>query len=225
MDDLSEWLSNLYDRFNSDVQALFEKEPIWKSCSNCPDGHCCQRETVPVMTPEWDNIIKYVKCNFTKLNKLRFEKNVDRGRLPCPFLLHNRCAVYSVRPWSCRIYPYTISFHKSPTTIQNGDFFAPYCPSLAPKFGVKVKQLIRYTPVILDRLRNSNLVKIQINPNLSFWIIDITQYQDEYENKMPKNEVGTLLGDDMHRWVGLIKYLKDARKINQSKFLELLGLD
>ena len=90
---------------------------------------------------------------------------------------------------------------------------------------VKTRKIIRYKPAILDRLPNSNLVKIQINPALSFWIIDITQYQDEYENKMPKNEVGTLLGDDMHHWVGLTKYLRDAREINQSKFLELLGLD
>lgn len=221
----NKWFSNLYERFNNDVQLLFEKETLWESCLNCPDGQCCQRVTIPVMGPEWDNIIKYVKSNFNRINKRRFETNVERGRFSCPFFFRNSCAVYSVRPWSCRIYPYTISFFKSLITFQNGDFFAPSCSSLAPKFGIKTKNSIRYEPTILERLPNSNLVNIQINPNLSFWIIDITKYQDEYENKMPKNEDGTLLGDSMHNWVGIPKLLRDSRKINQSKFLYLLGLE
>ena len=225
MDESTEWLSKLYERFENDIQMLFQKEPLWKDCSNCSDGYCCQRETVPVMSPEWDNIIKYVKSNFTNIDKRRFETNVDKERLACPFLFHNRCAVYPIRPWSCRIYPYTISFHNSPTTTQSGDFFTPYCPTLAPIFGTKVRQIVRCEPAILGRLENSNLIQIQIDTTQPFMVIDITQYQNQYENNMPKNEFGTLLGDDMHKWVGLIKYLRDARKINQSKFLKLLGLD
>ena len=225
MNESHEWLFNLYERFNNDVQLLLKKETLWKYCSNCPDGHCCQRITIPVMSPEWNEIITYIKSNFTKSDKRRFETNVEKGRYSCPFLFHNRCAVYSVRPWSCRIYPYTISFFKSLITFQNGEFISLNCLSLAPKFGVKQNKTILYEPTILERLPNSNLINIRINPNLSFWIIDITQYQDEYENNMPKNEDGTLLGDSMHNWGRFPKLLRDSRKINQSKFLELLGLE
>lgn len=225
MNDATQQLSSLYDKFNADVQLLLEKEPLWRVCSTCPDGHCCRRETVPVMGLEWDNIIRYLKSSFTKANKRIFQTNVDKGGLPCPFLIHDRCSVYSVRPWSCRIYPYTISFHTSLITSQSGTFYAPYCPTLAFPTGGKIGQLISYQPDVLNRLPDSRLVNVQINQNQSFWLIDITSYQSEYETFMPKNEYGTLFGDDMHKWVGLIKYLRDTGKIDQSKFLESLGLD
>lgn len=225
MDESYAWLSQLYEDFDKDVQSLMEIEPLWHTCSSCPDGFCCQRETVPVMTPEWNKIVQYVRATFGPIQKRRYEQNIERQRIQCPFLVRNRCGVYSVRPWSCRIYPYTISFYHSDITNQKGDFIAPHCPNLAQRFDTQVGKIIHYKSTILERAQNINLVKIKIETEKTFWILDITRYQEAYERQMPKNELGVLEGDHMHNWVGLAKYARDTKFIDYNKYMEILGLD
>jgi len=223
--ELTEWLLNLYERLEKDVRLLSEEEPFWKVCHDCTDGYCCQKNAIPVMSMEWDMVTRYVKKTFSNRNKGRLMDNIESKRIWCPFLFSGKCSVYPVRPWSCRIYPYVISFHSSKITFQTGYISLPLCRSLAKSFGIKVGEIAFLAPEILSRHTSGKLVKCSLEKPRPLWYVDATDYFAEYENNMPKNESGVLDGDDMHRWVELPKYLRDIGKISQQKFREVLGLD
>jgi Fe-S-cluster containining protein len=222
VDELLERTLDIYARFENDVQHLHEIETMWKPCTQCTDGYCCKVETVPVMKHEWERIVQFVKTGMPASEKRRLQTNIDKGKPKCPFLMRERCAVYPVRTWTCRIYPYTISTYR---IAHKGEFIVPYCAAYAAIFGSKENRLEAYPPQIIEKLEGSNLVKIRIKDKLEFWVIDITAYAEEFAALLPKTEKGVMDGDDMHNWVGVVKYLRDNRQIDQSKFLELLGLD
>jgi Fe-S-cluster containining protein len=221
----SDWLTQFYERFDEEVRLLLNKEPFWRICSSCPDGDCCRRIRVPVMSPEWENIVAYVKKNFSERNKNRYFKNVISQKAKCPFLFGNRCSVYSVRPWSCRIYPYVVSFYSTPLVIQSGNFIAPSCPTLAKPFGVIEGTISLCRAIPLEKDETGRLFKCQLERPRPLWMIDASDYFQEYDNNMPRNEDGKLDGWDMDDWVRFPLYLNYAGEITQTKFLELLGLD
>ena len=222
---MSEWLRHFYRRFDNDVRILLSQEPLWKACHSCHDGYCCRKEEIPVMGEEWNLVTDYVRRELSKRSKDRFLANIESERIQCPFLFGHRCAVYPVRPWACRIFPYTISFYRSPITFQSGGIFLPYCPTLAPLFGVKQDDKLYCQPEVVERFENGRLVKCQLEKLGLLWLIDISEYFREYEERLPKNEWGTLDGDRMHNWVGLPKLLRDTGVIDEGKFRGSLGLD
>jgi len=223
--ELVEWLLNFYERFEKDVRLLLEEEPFWRICHDCPDGYCCQRNAIPVMTIEWDIVTNHIKKTFSNRNKGRLMDSIESKRIRCPFLFSGKCSIYPVRPWSCRIYPYVISFYSSETTFQTGYINLPPCPSLASSFGIEVGEMVFCAPEILLRHANGKLVKCSLEKPQPLWYINVTDYFAEYENNMPKNDAGVLDGSDMHAWLDFIKYLRDTGKISQQKFRELLGLN
>ncbi|HSW58819.1 MAG TPA: YkgJ family cysteine cluster protein [Dehalococcoidales bacterium] len=222
METLDEITREIYARFEEDVRRLHAIEPLWQPCTNCSDGYCCKNETVPVMQHEWERIVKFVRSEMPENQKRRLQTNVDRGRPKCPFLMRERCSVYPVRAWTCRIYPYTISQHRA---NHPGKFIAPFCPAYAQVFGSKEHDLAAYQPEIVQKLTDCPLVEIRIKDNLKFWVIDISFYAAEIWAALPRNDKGVMDGDDMHNWMGVVKYLRDSRRIDHSRFLNLLGLD
>jgi Fe-S-cluster containining protein len=222
MDELVERTLDIYARFEIEVRRLHEMEPLWNACQDCQDGYCCKRETVPVMKHEWERIVEFVKSNFSEGQKRRLQTNIEKGKPKCPFLMRERCAVYPARTWTCRIYPYTVSHQR---VAHNGEFIAPYCSAYAPLFGSREDCLDAFQYTVRERIENTNLIKIRINDQLEFWVIDITTYAVQFAALLPRNEKGVMDGDDMHNWAGVVKLLRDRRQIDQTKFLELLGLD
>jgi Fe-S-cluster containining protein len=222
MDELLKRTQEIYTQFEAEVQLLHLKEPLWHSCQACPDGYCCRNEKVPVMKHEWERLIHFVKNEMPANHKRRLESQIDKGKSKCPFLMHDRCMVYPVRAWTCRIYPYTISTHR---IAHAGNFIAPYCNAYRGIFSIREGPLESFPYVVLETADDSHLVKIRINDQHEFWVIDITEYALEFYRLLPKDAKGVLDGDDMHNWVGAVRYLRDSRRIDQSKFLELLGLD
>lgn len=224
LSEIGEWLLEFFQRFDDEVKLLLKEEPFWEVCHQCPDGYCCSKPTLPIMGEEWLLIQDYVKQNFSRQSKKRLLENIERARLQCIFLFGNRCSVYSVRPWACRIYPYTISFHTSPITFQVGGVALPSCPTLASAFGLKQDQLFFHYPNVLSR-HSSRLVKCKLKKHKPLWLIDGSDYFRKYEAKMPKNEEGTLDGSNMHEWVEFAKLAKQKGYIDNSKFLSSFGLD
>lgn len=225
MSEINDWLIQLYKRFDKEVQLLLSKEPFWNICHSCPDGYCCRKSKIPVMSLEWDNITAYVKENFSKRNKDRYLENVMSQKIQCPFLFDNRCSVYPVRPWSCRIYPYIVSFYSTPLVIQSGSFIQPSCPTLAKSFGVTQGEISLIRAVVLEKDETGRLLKCQLQKPRPLWLIDASDYFQEYVESMPKNENGILDGWSMHEWVGFTVYMKNTGAITQAKLLEVLGLD
>jgi Fe-S-cluster containining protein len=224
MDKINDWLIQFYRRFDKEVRLLLSKEPFWKICHQCPDGDCCKKSLIPVMTPEWDNIVEYVKKNFPKRNKERYLENVMSQNIQCPFLFDSRCSVYSVRPWSCRIYPYIVSFYSTPLVIQSGNFIMPSCPTLAQSFGVNQGEISFCKAVSLERDKTGQLFKCQLQQPRPLWLIDASDYFQEYDKNMPKNENGNLEGWNMHQWFEFALHMKDTGEFTETKFLEFLGL-
>ena len=198
MNHLSEWLGDFYVRFDSDIQLLLNEEPFWKVCHSCPDGYCCQKEIVPVMSLEWHLITRYVKEEFSKQSKNRLLENVETKRPQCPFLFSHRCAIYPVRPWACRTYPYTISFQHSPLSLQSGGIVLPRCPTLAPLFQIEPDTIVSCQPEVLDRHESGKIVKCQLPKHQALWLIDASSYFHEYLGEMPKDEVGIPYYDTMN---------------------------
>ena len=225
MSEINDWLIQFYKRFNKDVKLLLSKEPFWEICHSCPDGYCCRRSAIPVMTPEWNNIIRYVRDNLTNRNKNRYFKNVMSQEIQCPFLFDNRCLVYPVRPWACRIYPYVVSFYSTPLVIQSGNFIPPSCPTLAKSFGVNQGEITLCKAIPLEKDETRRLLKCQLQQPKPLWLIDASDYFQEYDKNMPKNANGTLEGSNMHEWLECALKMKNTGQITQAKLLKVLGMD
>lgn len=98
------------------------------NCSGCV-GCCSNFPLAPVLFPGEEN---------------RFIGNIQRVQTPegtacllrrkengnCIFLneLHDRCAIYNVRPAECRLYPYMLDFSKPEEGIIRLD--TRFCPNL-----------------------------------------------------------------------------------------------
>lgn len=225
LSEVGKWLLDLFQRFDCDIELLLNEEPFWKVCHQCPDGNCCTKPIVPTMGEEWSLIRNFVKERFSVDEKKKLLRNIKAKQLQCIFLVNNRCSIYPVRPWACRIFPYTISFYSSPITKQVGGLALPSCPTLASAFSLKVGELFFHRPPVLYRHSSGRLVKCKLKKHRPLWLIDISEYWHEYEQNMPKNEAGTLEGWNMHEWVGFAKYARETGLINDSKFLEQFGLD
>ena len=183
MNDALTWLHDFYRRYEEDTRALFATEPFWQTCGNCPDGDCCTSQTIPVMSPEWDNIVQYVRCNFSQRNKDRLLENIERSGQRCPYLFGRRCAIYPARPFTCRLYPYSISFRDyqdEKIKYESGTFFLPYCKALAEGFGNKIGGEIQVKPEIIERKTEFHLVKLKLDQPCDLWVIDRSDYKREY---------------------------------------------
>lgn len=223
--EIARWLSDFYERFDHEVRLLLEEEPFWKVCYQCSDGYCCSKPVLPIMSPEWSLIQNFIKENFSPQDKHRLLQNIESTRLQCIFLFDNRCSVYQVRPWICRIFPHTISFFSSAITFQVGGIALPNCPNLARAFGLKVDETFFQYPTVVARSSINKLVKCKLKKHKPLWLIDGTEYWREYEGKMPKNEDGTLDGWNMHQWVDFAKLARNKGYFDENKFLEYFGLD
>jgi Fe-S-cluster containining protein len=229
MDETLNWLQDFYRRYEDHTRALFAIEPFWQTCGDCPDGGCCTSQTIPVMSPEWDNIVQHVRCNFSQRNKDRLLENIERGGHRCPYLFGQRCAIYPARPFACRLYPYSISFRDyqdDEIKYESGTFLLPYCKALAEGFGNKIGgEDIQVKPEIVGRKNESHLVKLKLAQPRDLWVIDRSDYNREYTEKMPKAEAGKLDGSDFNVWYQLPMYAYKKGKISEQKLREILGLD
>jgi hypothetical protein len=43
------WMCDINARFDEHVKELYKREPFWRLCSTCPDGHCCSKVIFPVL--------------------------------------------------------------------------------------------------------------------------------------------------------------------------------
>jgi Fe-S-cluster containining protein len=229
MNNTIDWLQDFYHRYEEDTRALFTIEPFWQTCGACPDSACCIAQTIPVMSPEWDDIVQYVRHKFTQRSKDRLLDNIERGGGRCPYLFGQRCAIYPARPFACRLYPYSISFRDyqdDEIKYESGTFILPYCKALAGSFGTKIGgEDILVKPEIIERQTGSHLAKLKLAQPRHLWVIDRSEYNREYVENMPKAEAGKLDGSDFNVWYQLPMHAYKKGKITGIKLHEILGLD
>ena len=188
------WLENFYARFGEETRLLHEIEPFWRPCQKCPDGFCCSRliysvqnggEGNPFIIEDWTRMLKYVQLAFTQANKTRLIRSILSNSNNCIFLVDGRCSIYPARPWSCRTHPYTVSFYPNPVLFPLSEIALPSCPALAGSFGIKKDQLWLQPLPAASRDPRRNLVKIKLKKNKPIWLIDASDYIQEYEKNAP----------------------------------------
>ena len=69
-------------------------------CQQC--GWCCTNERLTVLKEDIDKLEFLLKPEY-----ITRKDHVSASlKIPCPFLLKNRCSVYNKRPWVCKSYPF-----------------------------------------------------------------------------------------------------------------------
>ncbi len=210
-----QWYQGFCARFENEIKLLLKVEPFWGACHQCPDGYCCGRHILPLMidnvnpfkSEEWRLILNYVRQNFsTKQRQILLQNiNIAEKRRECIFLFDNRCSVHPARPWNCRLYPYTISFHSSSIFFLVGGLALPSCPTLAPAFGLKRGESFIQNPDVLSRHSSGKLVKCKLKKRKPLWLIDASKYFREYEaNVFQCQETKT------YDWAGLLELANEV---------------
>ncbi|UYP45929.1 hypothetical protein NEF87_002214 [Candidatus Lokiarchaeum ossiferum] len=68
-------------------------------CTGC-DRRCCKAYYIPLYQEEYEKLLKIKPDLETK--KIGYFHYISP---PCPFLVHEKCAVYNIRPIECRGFP------------------------------------------------------------------------------------------------------------------------
>lgn len=224
MNEQSNWLTDLYERFDKIIQRLLAEEPFWQPCSTCSEPQCCHSTTVPVTDTEWGLMARHVRDTFDEQQKHTLLSNIESSSRHCPFLFGSKCSVYPVRPWACRITPYTVSFDESDPVRNITGLFLPYCSTLAPYFGQKSGHIVYQEPIVLDRQATGPLVKLGLNIPGPLWFIDGSGCFREYEEKIPESQDEKPQDNSIRNRVDFSRFLRDESRISEAEFLEGFGL-
>lgn len=104
------------------------------SCEDCDHKVCCTAYASAIMNHEVDAIARYLNISSKKFKK-RYTVKVrnEMGNVsivgkklkePCSFLKDGRCAIYSVRPRICRMYPFEVAVNLGIVRLEGIDL----CP-------------------------------------------------------------------------------------------------
>ena len=224
MNELSDWLIDFYRRFDEVIQLLLAEEAFWQPCGFCSEPQCCHSTTVPVTDPEMNLLAGHVRETFDEQQKKVLLSNIEGSSKNCPFLFGGKCSVFPVRPWACRITPYTVSFDDDEPVHNVTSLFLPYCSSLAPHFGQKPGNIVYQEPVVLENHPTAPLVKLGLKTPRPLWFIDGSDYFREYEEKIPESQDEKPQDNSMRNRTDFSRFLRDEGKISEAEFLEGFGL-
>jgi Fe-S-cluster containining protein len=228
MSDNQSLLIDFYENFDHTTANLFIQEPFWGACSSCTDAYCCKDTNVPVTTLEWELIKSYARDNFSRHNKARYLENAKNKKVSCPFLFGHRCSVYAVRPWVCRMHPYSITLQNEnikEATFESGTFVLPACPKLSARFGAKPGTLSKVKPDVIESSPLERLVKLNLPDVGDFWVIDRSQFFAEFIELTPKLEDGTVAADVLENFIRLPLSRLAQGKIDERQFNIEIGLE
>lgn len=124
-----------YEKFlqvvDEDLKKIFDYQKEYLCCSEgC--AHCCKRGDFPMSKLEF----KYLMLGFDKLSdelKTKIKANIeitkagDKDSYVCPFLIEDKCSVYSNRPIVCRAFGVL-------TEDSKGNPSYPFCTTLGLNF-------------------------------------------------------------------------------------------
>ena len=191
------WMCDINARFDEHVKELYKREPFWRLCSTCPDGHCCSKVIFPVLNrkgnpflaEDWWMMLEYARDNFNARDRKQLYQNIVSPRSACIFLFGSRCKIHPSRPWTCRFYPYSISFHINRGRFPIGEIALPSCPAYAPKFGIRTDDTFVQKPQVLLRDEtNDKLIQVKLRKRKPLWILDASDYVREYEDMVINRE-------------------------------------
>lgn len=97
------------DKIDSLVHALNEEVSRQIDCTTC--ANCCKVMRPVLMPQDVQRLARHLTLSEDAFRSRYLQKHKDQqGEVfknrPCPFLVENRCTVYSCRPDDCRSYPH-----------------------------------------------------------------------------------------------------------------------
>lgn len=185
------WMRDFNRRFEKEINKLLSKESFWRKCSHCPDGHCCgnivypvlNRWSNPFMAEDWWLMLEHVRNQFSSTDRKQLYRNILSESSSCIFLFGNRCSVHAGRPWTCRFHPYSISFFSGHGQYPMGEIALPSCPAYADSFSIRIDEQYIQKLIILSRDEsNPMFVKVKLKKHKPLWVLDATNYVEEYES-------------------------------------------
>lgn len=191
------WMCDINARFDEHVKELYKREPFWRLCSTCPDGHCCSKVIFPVLNrkgnpflaEDWWMMLEYARDHFSAADRGQLYQNIVSSRSSCIFLFGNRCRIHPSRPLACRFYPYSISFHINHDRYPVGEIALPSCPTYASKFGIQTDTMYVQKPPIMCRDdQNHNLIKVKLKKRKPLWVLDASEFVKEYDYQLNNRE-------------------------------------
>ncbi|MFY9402550.1 MAG: YkgJ family cysteine cluster protein [Candidatus Omnitrophota bacterium] len=102
-------------------------------------------------------------------NRLKLVPELESGGFLCPFLeaKSNKCRIYDIRPFECRLYPFLLSM-RNKKVLLTIDLNCPYV-----KEKINTEELKEYTKYLVEYLNSPKQVKmLQDNPQI------LTAYED-----------------------------------------------
>lgn len=135
---------------DSDLAKIFDyqKEYIF-----CKEGcaHCCKNADFPMSELEFE----YLMLAYSELSddiKNQITKNIgiaktskDKDHYDCPFLINNKCSIYTNRPLVCRAFGVL-------TQNANGVPAFPFCTTIGLNFSqIYDKETKRLSPELYDK--------------------------------------------------------------------------
>jgi Fe-S-cluster containining protein len=191
------WMRDFNRRFDREVDKLYKTEAFWQRCRKCADGHCCghiiypvlNRSGNPFMAEDWWLMLEYAKKHFTPADRKQLYRNILSERSHCIFLFGNRCSVHPGRPWTCRFYPFSISFYEGEGQYPIGEIALPSCPAYASSFNININvQYIQKPAIIARNDSNPFLIQVKLKKHRPLWVLDATNFVEEYEKRAAAKE-------------------------------------
>ncbi|OHW62154.1 flagellin N-methylase [Andreesenia angusta] len=102
----------LYRTLDKYQEKLRIQDPYWEKCSPCKNkGQCCINSTTMILNSESTIIKSHIKKLDEDIKEV-LRHNIDNDIL-CPFRDEKGCMIHDVRPFICRITPYTSSLNNN----------------------------------------------------------------------------------------------------------------
>jgi Fe-S-cluster containining protein len=101
------------------------------ACFSCPiEQECCRRLRFLRLTKS-EYLENFVEHQESLVTQSRDETYLisSKEKTPCPNWVANRCAIYTKRPFECRIFPYTLGkVHKKNKSVFISYHDRTHCP-------------------------------------------------------------------------------------------------
>ena len=190
---------SILDKINANTRAFYQNFFCREACSRC-----CKKFGSPATYQiEWQNIENHLlKSNFQNIdivykNLKQFKDNLRMelesrakfnldfifNQIGCPFLIDEKCSIYTVRPLICRTFGFSLEKHKDDTKITADVIYT--CDKEKQRWDEEIA-INKYTYLLLPQrsFLISKLAELNVSKNKNPEAKIIIYYLNKYFEKL-----------------------------------------